>query len=63
MNNYFDLRGSRRLSILCDFVHKVSIYDDDTPKFAHQLCTQSKWHSLDGDDEDVCIGKKTPGII
>ena len=25
MNNYFDLRGSRRLSLLCDFVHKVLI--------------------------------------
>ena len=25
MNNYFDLRGSRRLSLLCDFVHKVFI--------------------------------------
>ena len=31
MNNYFDLRGSRRLSILCDFVHKVYINDDDNP--------------------------------
>ena len=25
MNNYFDIRGSRRLSLLCDFVHKVFI--------------------------------------
>ena len=27
MNNYFDLRGSRRLSLLCDFVHEVVHYD------------------------------------
>lgn len=24
MNNYFDLRGSRRLSLLCDFVHEAN---------------------------------------